>query len=163
GALEDPAVLIAQKILLTDDPPAVEHHTDQTRSPQASEKEIALEIRKGASVVEHAACRSTRRRIFEQRWLQPGLRPVAVYRRPAVILSALDDVHLVSTAAASFESARAVLGLKHQTRTGLPRQTLRIAMPGRKDLRSISVFADERIIVRNTAVAIKPQRLSGER
>src|SRR5690348_9486705 len=83
--------------------------------------------------------------------------------RPAIVLAAFNDVDLVAALSFAFEAARAVLGLKQKIRARLPREALRISHAVRPDLWSHALFTYERIVLRDRAVVIEPQDLSGER
>src|SRR5450432_4416024 len=82
--------------------------------------------------------------------------------RPAVVLPALDNVHLI-TAARAVETAGTTFSLKHQIRAGLPIKALRVAMAIRPDFRPRILLTNERIVGRHGAVIIEPQRFAGER
>src|SRR5215510_4720429 len=82
--------------------------------------------------------------------------------RPAVVLSLLDDVDLVSSAR-TIKTAWPMFCLKHQVRSGLPVHSLRVAVTESPDLRSRVLLADKRIVLRNSAVVIQAQRFACER
>src|SRR5262249_37733961 len=81
---------------------------------------------------------------------------------PTVVLSFLDDVDLVA-AAWPIETARTVLGLKHQVAVWLEVETLRVAMAERPDFGPRVLLADKRIVLWDSAVVVESQRLAGDR
>src|SRR5213593_3500322 len=86
-----------------------------------------------------------------------------MYHRPAVVLSALDDIYLVAPAALALKAAWAVLGLENQIRSRLPGDTLRIPISICPDLGPRALLVDERIILRHRTVVIQTEYLSCKR
>ena len=82
-------------------------------------------------------------------------------QRPAVILTALDEVDFI-TAARPIESRRPVLGFKHEICARLPIKTLRVAIAVRPDFRSRARLPDKWIVRRRGAVVVDAQGLAGE-
>src|SRR5688572_14935331 len=81
---------------------------------------------------------------------------------PTVVLSLLDDVDLVSSSG-TIKSAWSMLGLKHEVRTRLEIQTLRVAMTKRPDLGPRVLPAHERIVLRHRAVVVQAKCFAGQR
>ena len=86
-----------------------------------------------------------------------------VYLGPAEVLARLDDVHLVAARTLALERTWAVLGLKHQARSGLPRQALCVSMAVAPNLGPCTRRFGERVIRRHGTVVVEPQGLADQR
>src|ERR1700752_2932108 len=81
---------------------------------------------------------------------------------PTVVLAAFDDIDFVA-AFRTVESAWSMLGSEHQISAGLPVHPLRVAMTVGPDFGTCVLLSDERIVRRNRAVVVQPQRFGGGR
>src|SRR5262245_298804 len=132
----------------------------------AADEQISLPLREPVGRVEaHARRRYRRHEVDDRRHhafelkalglIRPGVRAAETHERPAVVAARLDDVDLIA-------AVRAHLGLPDRFRWLVPDETLGRAMAERVDFGPVTLFDDERVVLRHRAVRVVAQDLAAQ-